>query len=281
MFGMNTAFSSSFVSSAPPPPNTVTVSPAISRTSNGDYWVYTFLTDSVDYSMTFLNVTAPITLSCLAVAGGGGGGIEDCGGGGGGGMVETTLTVSSSQSITIRVGAGGAGSYGGNTVIDPYTNPSNGANTTIGNTITALGGGYGGNFNIPGNSGGSGGGGGGNDSAGGQGIQFSTYGYGYGNDGGTNAGGGGGAGGVGGNNEGAGGAGRAPSLVGIPTGTLYAAGSSRDTTMAGAPNTGNGGGRNIVIPDTSKPFPYPYSFKTQFTGGSGIVIIAILKTSIV
>ena len=263
MFGINTVFSSSFVSSAPsvpPGPATVAVtgSPPIDRTDNGDYWVYTFLTTSVNYSMQFSNVTTDITLNCLAVAGGGGGAGYG-GGGGAGGMVETIYTVSSSQSINITVGAGGAGGARG----------SNGANTRIGTTITAKGGGGGGG----GDDGGSGGRGGG-AGAGGGGGGLGTTGQGNkGGDGGGFAGGGGGAftGGADGTSTagGAGGLGKPTTLAGIPSATYATGGSGYNFAVntPGGANTGNGGG-------------YKGNYES-YPAGSGIVQIAILKSSIV
>ena len=252
-------------------------------TING-YYVYYFKDPILFYTMTFLDVSADISVSCLAVGGGGGGGGGSGGGdggGGAGGMVETTLTVStdtSSQSIFIKVGAGGNGggdANGGAGI--------NGANTTVG-IITAIGGGFGGDGFYSGNPGGSGGGGGQQNASGGSGTQPDSSSGGYGNDGGVGGGGdgssgfgggGGGADGAGGDAGGDGGAGKTPSLDGIPNTTVvdgvetpiyYAAGGRGyygfpGTQVQPIANTGNGG-------------------DWQTNGSSGIVIIAILKTAI-
>ena len=127
----------------------------------------------------------------LIVAGGGGG--ADGGGGGGGGLLqgESVLRSSETATIAISVGAGGAGGVDGNA--------TNGANSSIGSTLIAIGGGEGGRFNGAGSLGGSGGGTGGDKNLPGAGTA------GQGNAGGGNpastsfkgGGGGGGAGGPG------------------------------------------------------------------------------------
>jgi hypothetical protein len=155
-------------------------------------------------SVTGLN--GPVTtIEYLVVAGGGAGGISGGGGGAGGVLTATGYSVTSGSSITITVGAGGAG--------QGYTNRSS---ITSGNysqfgIIIAVGGGRGGsevitNDGIYGNgaSGGSGGGagyGGTNTATGGVGGLGTS---GQGNSGGnntgqnnTNYGGGGGAGSAG------------------------------------------------------------------------------------
>ena len=90
----------------------------------------------------------------LVVAGGGGGGTDIGGGGGAGGLLTATgYAVIIGSSITVTVGAGGAGA-----VPNVYGPPgSSGANSVFG-SITSTGGG-GGAANLNGGSGGSGGGG--------------------------------------------------------------------------------------------------------------------------
>lgn len=89
----------------------------------------------------------------LLVGGGGAGGGRIGGGGGGGAMIElTNQTLTTGQSYSLTVGAGGLGKV--NTA-----QPEDGGDTT-GFTYTATGGGYGGVYQYyNGNSGGSGGGG--------------------------------------------------------------------------------------------------------------------------
>lgn len=254
----------------PPTPQgpTVTVSPAITRSDNGLYWVYNFTTTSTPYTMTFANIAEPIVLNCLAVAGGGGGGPLGtgpsgigAGGGGAGGFLEATYTVLTDEIIPISVGQGSASA----TI-------SNGTNTTIGTTITAIGGGSGGNGYGPVFAAGANGGSGGGGSAI---IGLGTAGQG--NNGGKTSGGsnnsrGGGGGGaltvggsVSGFTGGLGGTGKNPSLYpGIPTTTTYAAGGNGydRTQVPVVANSGNGGSWGI-------------------DGSSGTAVVAILKTAIV
>ncbi len=138
----------------------------------------------------------------LLVGGGGAGGGRIGGGGGAGAMIElTNQTLTTGQSYSLTVGAGGLGKVDG-------ALPDDGGDTT-GFTYTATGGGHGGNYQFyPGNSGGSGGGGAGivlnNNELGGSADNAS-----YGNDGGDgvsgsrySAGGGGGRSGAGANGNG-------------------------------------------------------------------------------
>jgi len=179
------------------------------------------------------------TIKSLVVAGGGGGGSRAGGGGGAGGYVyDASLSVTPNSYQSIVVGQGGSGWS--------YLPGFNGSNSSLGSLRTALGGGGGGhadganNVTRDGRNGGSGGGAGGNYSVGissaaiGSGNQFSTYGYGLGNNGGTGmnsggwpSGGGGGAGGsganaVGGTTAGKGGAGISDPIGG--TSICYATG---------------------------------------------------------
>lgn len=90
----------------------------------------------------------------LMVGGGGGGGSNQGGGGGAGGMYELTSQTLLSGKNFVLIGAGGAGST--NNLPNDSTN---GSNTVFGNFTPAYGGGRGGTYSLPGNSGGSGGGG--------------------------------------------------------------------------------------------------------------------------
>lgn len=146
----------------------------------------------------------------LIVGGGGGGGFDIGGGGGAGGLVDlTAISVTPGSTVTIIVGAGGAGATG-------YTQTS--ANSGTASSFashTALGGGYGGSGSFNGAAGGSGGGAGyaaGGGRAGGAEQQSTAPTAGLGSTGGASpwlgtppalylvdaGGGGGGAGGVGG-----------------------------------------------------------------------------------
>jgi hypothetical protein len=249
------------------------------------------------FSITSQNL---VSVEYLVVAGGGGGGGITVGGGGGaGGMITGTsnLAGSSSISISLSVGQGGTGVQQGG------TDATNGSNSTLsfagGSSLTAVGGGAGGNYSggsQPGASrptganGGSGGGGGDSNRTGGTGVS------GQGNSGGRSAnttwagGGGGGAGSAGtqpSNNSkgGNGGDGLQSSITG--TATYYAGGGggcsdnaggdaglgggglgggnspSRPPT-AGAANTGGGGGAARDNPTGG----------AAANGGSGVVVIA-------
>ena len=81
------------------------------RLANGDC-VVKFSTASTNISWTVpLGVTA---VNLLVVAGGGGGGSRHAGGGGGGGVLYVTnYSVTPSNSVALRVGAGGSGAAGG------------------------------------------------------------------------------------------------------------------------------------------------------------------------
>ncbi len=214
--------------------------------------------------------------SALVIAGGGGGGSDEGGGGGGGGFLESTLTSLNSSYLTVEVGQGGLGAYGG----DELTKGANGQNSVF-STLTAIGGGGGGSsVNTNGSSlrtgalGGSGGGGAGENftpNSGGLG----TAGQGF--KGGdvvasstARGAGGGGAGGAGGA-TGAGGAGKSSSITGTPV--LYAGGGGggHGNTAGGnvgAGGTGGGGtGGDLNTPNTNG---------TPNTGGGGGVDAEIL-----
>jgi hypothetical protein len=215
-------------------------------------------------SSTTWTVPSNVSLiDVLVVAGGGGGGLDVGGGGGAGGLIyKENYAVTPGASVTVTIGAGGAQS-------------NNGGNSVFG-ALTAIGGGYGGNYaGGNGNSGGSGGGGTGYSGPGFAGAGTAGQGYAGGpqNYGAATAqltgSGGGGAGGPGqpgvysasGFTEG--GPGFACSITG--TMVVYAkggrGGGDNWTGMQdGAANTGNGGD-GAGNPNTGK------------TGGSGIVIV--------
>jgi len=204
-------------------------------------------------------------------SGGGGNGVGAFGGGGGaGGYRTSTFTLSTLNTYSIIVGAGGNG--GALTVEGTKGNNSAVSGTGL-TTVTSTGGGYGGGAATSaagdaGGSGGSGGGGGGNSSggAGGAGGTGNQGGYspveGYNGAGSITGGFGGGGGGSSAaatNQNGA--AGTANSISG--SSVTYAAGGSGTSgaAIAGTANTGNGakgGGENF----------------TGAAGGSGIVIIS-------
>lgn len=199
--------------------------------------------------------TGVTSLECLIVGGGGGGGQTIAGGGGAGGLIYINdYAVTAGQTLTITVGAGGAGAPG---VASSGSYPgygtgggTQGGNSVLsggtGGTYTAIGGGGGGSYNQTSNgatSGGSGGGAGATQSTGGAGTS------GQGNAGGSGAssnvgGGGGGAGGAGGNavngtGGGAGGVGLAYSITGIST--YYAGGGGGGARIPTSGTIGIGG----------------------------------------
>jgi hypothetical protein len=241
-------------------------------TTDGTYWIHTFLTTQAFTPFTNL------TCDYLVVAGGGGtGGSATSGGGGagglrssvsptgGGGSAESAISTTSGTAYTITVGAGGAGSSSA---------AGTAGSNSVFSTITSTGGGFG----TASGAAGAGGSGGGGATAG-----AGTSGQGY--AGGTGEAGGGGAGGVGqvsafnGTNKG--GAGVSNSITGTsvtyagggnPGGGqgntfgggngTFSAGSNNNT--AGTINTGGGGGGKWGDPGEGK------------AGGSGIVIIRYL-----
>jgi len=231
-------------------------------------------------------------IDIVMVGGGGGGGTAwvgsaNAGGGGAGGMVELfNVNLSLNQVYTVTVGNGGnSGQIGSDTKV---TGPNF--------SRTAMGGGAGGGSGGNGGPGGSGGGGNkvldgppGNDT-----LQFSTYGYGYGNNGGfpganyTNYGGGGGAGAAGSNAQnGPGGAGRTNPLgtIGGMSGTLAGGGGASTAgggsggggtgasngvlSTPGTPNTGSGGGGGIAIT----------GYEGGARGGSGLFALRYLAAN--
>jgi hypothetical protein len=200
------------------------------------------------------NVTAAGHVEALVVGGGGGGGYEVGGGGGAGGFINSHAYPIAVGSHTVTVGAGGSGGTSANGL------PAGSGSNSVFASLTAIGGGGGGNYktSVPGTNGATGGSGGGG----------SGYTYpgspgsgtpGQGNDGGPlgspagtalTGSGGGGAGGIGGTgvqgvtNYAAGGVGVTNAISGVPE--VYATGgkgggNTWTGATAGAANTGNGG----------------------------------------
>jgi len=202
--------------------------------TDGTYWYHAFLS-----SGTFTPATA---LSCdvLVVAGGGGGGTNHGGGAGAGGYRTTTgLSVSSAKTVTV----GGGGTKG----------PGTQGSSSIFDTITSAGGGYGAN-NVstgvePGGTGGSGGGsrGASGGAAGNTPSTSPSQGNNGGNGNGTGTGGGGGAGAIGANAvssslSGAGGAGLNTLSSWLSTTGLGVSGYIAGGGGGGNPTTGGAGG---------------------------------------
>ena len=260
-------------------------------TTDGTYWIHTFLTTQAFTPFTNL------TCDYLVVAGGGGstGAIGGGGGAGGlrstvtatggGGSLESSLAITSGTSYTVTVGAGGAGNTGG-------AIGANGNNSTF-STITSIGGGLGNGYsNNNGSSGGSGGGGGGGETgtastggsptanqgrAGGNGVAAS--------DGTFSGGGGGGASTAGANSSsstgGNGGNGVAVSITGSSV-TYAGGGGGGANTNQGSGGSGGGGtgGKSNVSPTAGSVNTGGGgggggngSGNTGAYGGSGIVII--------
>lgn len=277
-------------------------------TTDGTYWIHTFLATDV--------FTPQTTLTCdyLVVAGGGAGGgaqgpggYGGSGGGGagglrstvtatgGGGSLESPISVTAGTAYTIQVGAGGTGAAA--------TRGTSGVNSIF-STITSTGGGGGGSQNSgavsnDGLTGGSGGGGSykAGTSNGGTGTNNQGYAGGKGGDDpGANGAGGGGAGAAGtnpgtGTSATAGGAGVATSISG--SSVTYAGGggggsyNNNNFGAGGAGGGGAGGGnsggaRNNGVAGTTNTggaggggsgTAAASSSSAGGNGGSGIVII--------
>lgn len=232
----------------------------------------------------------------LVVAGGGGGGAPGGGGGGGGGVIyRPRYPVTPGQSYTVTVGDGGAaGVYN-------VSAATNGGNSVF-DTLTAIGGGNGGqnSANAGGNGGSGGGGGGGANVSGGAGTQGQGHAGGSTNSNQQGYGGGGGAGGPGGNavqggnySGGAGGPGLPFSISGSVR--YYGGGGGGGCYTIGAVNGlpgggGIGGGGSGSIANVN---PQPGKNGTGgggggagggsgpgSAGGSGIVILAYTADNI-
>ncbi len=186
-------------------------------------------------------------LDYLVVAGGGSGGGNSGGGAGAGGLLTsfpggTKIDIREGNVTDITVGAGGAavcGSVNGNK-----------GNDTVLASVTATGGGYGGNHSTAGGPGGSGGGGSG---TGGPGAGTPGQGNAGGSGGGSSAGGGGGAGAVGTSapgypgGGGNGGAGASNTIApAYPLGTTFGGGAGGHGQPGAGGNPGSGGGGSGV-----------------------------------
>jgi len=230
-----------------------------------------------------------VAASYLVVAGGGGSG---GGGGGAGGYQTSTFSLSTLNTYSIAVGAGGAGVV----CVGGGTSGIAGSNSSISgtglSTVTSVGGGYGGG-GVNGGSGGSGGGSGSSGSLVGGGSGTS----GQGNNGGGNggftsspfpAGGGGGAGAVGGTatsttQAGNGGVGLASSISGSSVyyaggggGGYYATGGTATTGGTGGGGAGNSNTGNAVSGTANTGGGGGGTGPSYLggSGGSGIVIIS-------
>jgi len=212
---------------------------------------------TVDDDVTF-ETPQPITVDFLVIAGGGGGSLfSGCGGSGaggyrnsynsessgGGGSAESALGLTSGETYTITVGAGGSGaattSSQGNT----------GSNSSISGTgittITSIGGGSGNEDGSPNGSENGGSGGGSTGSPGGAGSGTANQGYDGGNGGGPGYGsGGGGAGAVGG----AGTRGAVPDNY--PLDVAGSGGTGVASTITGSSITRGGGGGGATYQGT-------------------------------
>ena len=221
------------------------------------------------------STTGPsLSVKALVVGGGGGGGVSYGGGGGAGGYQYDASHTITTGSYSITVGAGGAAQ-------------SNGGNSSF-DTITATGGGKGGDIVQNGSNGGSGGGGG-LVANGGTGSQGNNGGNG-GNNGG---GGGGGANAAGttstGSNGGNGGNGTANSITG--TSVTYAGGggggahsSSGNGGSAGSGGGGLGGGSNHSATNGTANTGGGGGGGSNMSadvgaGGSGVVIISYVTSN--
>lgn len=244
---------------------------------------------------TYSSAGTTVSASYVLIAGGGGG----CGGGGGaGGYLSGTASLNYGQSYAVVIGGGGTGCP--NVNVGGATNGSD--STAL--SLTAIGGGRGGDATgtAPGKNGGNGGsGGGGGENSGA--VTGGTGTVGQGNNGGTNggfiadpfpAGGGGGASSSGSNATGAstagnGGAGTSSSITGSSVcraggggGSLFHAGTDGTATCGGGnghnnaaggngtDNTGGGGGGTG---ETSGD-------KVGGNGGSGVFIVSYPSTGV-
>jgi len=237
------------------------------------------------------------TADVLVVAGGGGGGYRHGGGGGAGGLLYTqNMAVTSNQSYSVSVGAGGSAATG--THWTSAALASNGGNSVFG-SLTAIGGGAGAtNARLAGAAGGSGGGGV-NGTLGGAGTAGQGYRGGNQNNGngccfgfGT---GGGGAGAAAADTTGsagsAGGIGVLNAITGTPT--YYAGGGGGGnwdpviTYLGGRGGGGNGGNKLAVgLPTPGLPNTGgggggggadSGATENGAGGGSGIVVVRFLS----
>jgi hypothetical protein len=122
----------------------VSVNTGVKVYSESGYCYVAFTSTSATPAWT---VPSSVTsISYIVVAGGGGGATRHAGGGGGGGVVTGTLAVSSGETLTARVGAGGAGAIASAWIGSGYPLASNGDTSTLTKgvtVVTAIGGGAG------------------------------------------------------------------------------------------------------------------------------------------
>ncbi len=208
------------------------------NTTNSEMEVYV----NGSWKAVTTQITGAYAVNYLIVAGGGGGGSSGSGGGGGaGGLLSGSTSLLPGSTYSVSVGAGGtAGAYSS-------TIPTNGGDSSFA-SLTAIGGGRGGYWDIGngGNGGSGGGGGGGSATTGGAAT------VGQGNAGGSatgaanyGSGGGGGAGAVGGNGNGsAGAAGGVGSVTTLIT-TAQATSASVGQVVSSSVYFAGGGGGGI------------------------------------
>ena len=236
-------------------------------TESGGYRIHTFLT-----SGTFETTTTG-TVDVLVVAGGGAARDLDAGGGGGGGFIYESNFIVSQDLFTVTVGDGGVGAGD-----DTHTKGDN----SVFSTITAYGGGIGGNTSRTAlKDGGSGGGAGYSDSKG-NGVVGQGYDGGAGYIGGA-GGGGGGSSTVGGDGSsggaGAGGTGTSSDISGSTVWYAGGGGGGAEIGSAGAGGTGGGGDGSYTNGQDGTPNTGGggggggWGAYTGGDGGSGIVII--------
>ena len=221
-------------------PGTPTAGMVRYNSTNAEYEVY----QSSSWRALTTQSTGQYYVSYLVAAGGGGGGSSGSGGGGGAGGVSTgsTLLLVPGTTYTATIGSGGVGSvYGSSTV------STAGGNSSF-SSITALGGGRGGDWSV--GSGGDGGSGGGASGGGAASGGSGTSGQGSAGGsapGGANygSGGGGGAGAVGTAGSGsAGGVGGVGSVTTLIT-TTQATSASVGQVVSSSVYFGGGGGGGI------------------------------------
>ena len=260
--------------------------------SDSTYWYHAFT-----MSGNFVPNQA-ITADVLCIGGGGGGGNGRAGGGGAGGYLYSTSQSMTTTPYTIIVGGGGFAT----TTNGTSGNDSNVIGSGF-STLTAGGGGYGGDTGSAGGSGGSGGGGGGANTGGGSvtglGVGYTGGGGVYNPSYGRAGGGGGGAGGGGGtgSSPGSGGNGglgiqnttfASATLTGVSG--YYAGGGGGGSAIAGAVvatgGSGTGGNGGTDSPATIVQSTAGVANTgggggggggTGSNGGSGLVIIRYPK----
>jgi len=271
-------------------PNITTASRSV---INNSYTVQIFTTTPAGGTWTVPSGVTEVDVLVVAGGGGGGspgGGVPYTGGGGGAGGVifRKNFAVTPASAITVTVGSGGSGSDTGGSAA------TNGGNSVFG-SLTAIGGGAGGNrINTAGGVGGSGGGASSptipflNGSAG---TAGQGYAGGKGWQGGNSAGGGGGgAGGPGTNGTNAVASGGGPGLWFDISGSMlaYGGGGGGSTegsqqSMGGVGGGGSGGGgQNGRSGDANTGGGGGAGQRGVYSGGnggSGIVIIRYISSS--